>query len=280
MLSVLSCRQKSFVFFRNSFIATLMTISASTGYAATVTPMVNSTVWQFKVTPYIWAMNMNGTVQAGSRRAHVDENFSDLASHMNFGGMIFLEAYKDKFGLFANGLFAVLADGGHFYDGLLSVDAKLRFGIFSAGASYEVYKYCFAYSCSGETSTLTIEPYLGARYTSNHVRLSATALGVSLTNHNNQEWTDPIVGVRLNYLINQSWSAMLAGDIGGTNTSNHYSYNAWGLIGYTPQNVMKFTTTYLGYRVLDQHYVNGSGANYFNWNMKLFGPVIGVTFKF
>jgi predicted lipoprotein len=34
--------------------------------------------WKVQIVPYIWAISMNGTVQTGPLRAHIDETFGDI----------------------------------------------------------------------------------------------------------------------------------------------------------------------------------------------------------
>jgi len=235
--------------------------------AQTHSPYDNS--WKVDVTPYLWAINMNGTVQVGPARTHLNQDFGDILKNFNYGGMLWVDAYKNNLGIFVNALYASL--GNNFKDGPVKVDANNQFGLFSGGLSYKVYD-CHAFS---------VEPYAGFRYTLNDttVKLSIPSL-FYLRSTNNKHWTDPIIGARLRYDFTKAWSVTLAGDIGGTNASKQYSYNLIGLLGYSPQTVMTNTTAYLGYRLLDQHYITGSGLNYYNWNMKIFGPLIGIAFKF
>lgn len=245
-------------------IACVLSLLSTTAYADP---------WKIEIAPYLWAMNMNGTVGVGSRSAHIKESFSDIMKQFQGGGMLFLDAKKDRFGLFFNAVYAELSKNSPLDTplGPITIHSKNKFGIFSAGISYEVYKNIFA-NCN-ETA---IDLYAGARYTLNNTTLNVLGLSVS----NNQNWTDPIIGGRLRFIFNKAWHAMLSGDVGGTNFNNQKSYNLIGLIGYKPQTMMKNTTFYLGYRLLHQKYINGSGTNRFVWNMNLFGPMAGVAFEF
>ena len=175
---------------------------------------------------------------------------------------------RRKFGLFFNTMYASLSQKSDI--GSFTIDSTNKFGIFSAGASYDVFKKTFS-----NASQVGIEPYLGARYTLNNttLKLSGTTISVS----DNQHWTDPIIGVRIRYTINKAWLALVAGDVGGTNFNNHNSYNVNAFVGYKPQTILKNTTFYVGYRLLYQNYVTGSGSGRFAWDMKLLGPAAGVA---
>lgn len=236
--------------------------------------------WKFTVAPYLWALSMNGSVQVRGRRAPVNQSFSDILRDLNWAGMLWLEADKGKWGVFLNLLYASLSQGAS--DRFISAHVTANYGLYSAGLSYEIYRTCL---CSGGCnqpgdSTLAIVPYIGARYTSNDVTLKVnTPLG-TIRGSDNQHWTDPMIGARLNFDLTKSWLLTFAGDIGGTNTTSDYSYNVWGLIGFKPQTMLKSTTWYLGYRLLDQKYTKGTSSNYFLWDMKLHGPIAGLAFTF
>lgn len=250
-----------------SSLVIVPTAHASTTQTKTMTPTADS-AWHFRVAPYLWALNMGGTTQIGTRRAHVDESFSDLLSNLDVAGMLWLEADKGNLGIYLNSLYAVISDGAS--DGPLSLHAKARFGLFAAGISYIVY----------QTSHLSISPYAGVRYTINHNSLTLNTPIGDATGKKNVNWTDPLIGARFIYQFNKAWGLTLAGDIGGTNATTDYSYDLTGLIAYHPQTVMTYTTIYLGYRQLDQNYQTGSGTNKYVWDMKIRGPLLGIAFDF
>jgi hypothetical protein len=234
--------------------------------------------WEFTIAPYIWALNMNGRAGVGNLTTHINDDFSDILHHLNWAGMVWLDAKYDKFDLFLNAIYAVLsADDTR---PRISADAQNKFGLFTLGGSYEIYKTCFRINCSSELSSLAISPYLGARYTLNDTTVKLKLPEITLKGVKNVNWTDPIIGARLNVKMTKAWSAIIAGDVGGTNTVNHYSYNISGLLGYSPQTHWTSTTMYLGYRLLDQRYTTGRSLNDFNWDMKLFGPIIGIAIAF
>ncbi len=262
---------------RKVALSTLLIVAAQgvlADGASAPPPLATSSPWHFEVAPYLWATNMNGTIKIGDVTSHVNQTFGDLIAHLNWGAMLWLSANKDKFGLFVNALYASASINTS--DDTLPIKAKSNFGIYSAGLSYQVYQ-----TMIGNSSTqFSITPYAGARYTNNHASLTVNSPYGSFRAADDENWTDPIVGARLEFDFTKAWLVTLAGDIGGTNASSNYSYNLIGLLGFKPQTMWTSTAWYLGYRLLDQHYITGSGENYFNWNMKLFGPMAGVSFTF
>lgn len=257
-------------FYKYLTVFLLMLVSIPISYATNLT----DDKWTFEIAPYLWALNMDGRVQVASQAAHVSENFSDIMKQFDGGGMLWLSAHKNKLGFFANGMYASLSKSSHI--GPISMNQSEKFGIFGAGISYELYKQRFASQNVSIPHELTVEPYLGFRYTLNNATVKIGRLSASSDHH----WTDPIVGARVKYTLTKAWLVLFAGDVGGTNFNNHNSYDLNGLVGYKPQTFWTNTTVYAGYRFLHQNYVTGSGRNYFAWNMKLFGPVVGLAIGF
>jgi len=233
----------------------------------------NNPAWQFDIAPYLWAANMNGRVASGPVTAHLSEDFADILNQLNVGGMLWLGAHKGPFGLFLNSMYIVLDDDATV--GPINIDEKTRFGLFTAGVSYIVLQKELSHA-NGAITQLQLEPYVGDRYTVNNVQINLLNFKIK-SNHN---WQDPIVGLRATYNWPR-WALELAGDVGGTNTSTHYSYNLAALVGYKPESpAMKHVTFYVGYRDLYQVYKTGSGIHFFNWNMRQFGPLVGINFGF
>lgn len=258
--------------FLQAFLSFTILLLTNESFAAFGNMSTPKNQWRFDVAPYLWAINMNGRVQVAPITTHIDQDFSQILKKMNIGGMLFLDAYYDKWDIYFNGMYAELTDGDHL--NTISANATDRFGIFGIGAAYQVYEYCFA------NDIFSIEPYAGARYTRNDVTLEISHGIGRISAKNNQDWIDPLVGARLRLVLDKTWSMVLSADVGGVNTSKQYSYNIMGLIGYKPQTMMKHASFYLGYRLLDQRYQTGHGLNFFDWNMKLYGPMAGVVFDF
>lgn len=218
--------------------------------------------WELSIAPYLWAMNLNGDVQIGSLSAPVSEPFSKLIENFRGGGMVWLDLNKNRFGIFVNGLYVTLENttsvGGS------NIKMTSDYGLLSAGVTYRL--------------TQTIEPYIGARYTSTQTGINVANTSISIAN--NETWTDPIIGTRLNFYSRAHWSLILAGDVGGINFNDHKSYDLNAFLGYNPSVKSKIFTLYLGYKLLYQHYVSGTGASRFAWKMHLSGPLLGFALRF
>lgn len=214
----------------------------------------------FQLTPYAWMINMNGSVGVGNNSIDVKEDFGDILKKLEFAGMIDFGVKGDLLGAYINAIYANLSAS----QSVRNIDLKLKngFGIISGGLSYETYS----------DEKIMLEPYLGFRYTFND-----TSIKVLNTKFKDDvKWTDVILGLKTTYNISSNWSGILFADFGGTNFSKHYSYNLALLFSYAWDD-LKLN---VGYRLLDQKYEKGSGTNFYKWDMKLFGPIVALTFVF
>lgn len=230
----------------------------------------NDDTWTFEIVPYLWATNMNGSVQIAQRRGSVSQSFSEILSDLDAGGMLWLSAKKDGVGVFLNSLYVQLSQDSNV--GPFTATAQSNMGIFAGGVSFEAYHHPFANS----VTSMTLEPYFGGRYTSSDNTLKIAGFSFS----ENRAWVDPIIGTRLRLDFNRCWLALFAADVGGINLATQKSYDLNAFLGYKPQTVLTNSTWYAGYRVLYQDYVTGSGVSKYVWDMRLFGPVLGVSFGF
>lgn len=238
------------------YLAILGLLGASTAY---------SSPWVFDAAPYMWGTSLGGDVALGHRKIHISDSFIELLKVLDFGGMLWLDAHKDKFGLFFDGFYTKLSTTKTFRANI--IDAASEMTIDSAGATYRVY---------GELGAgLSLEPYVAARYTATNTSISVSQLG---NGFNKQHWTDAVIGTRVNYSFNPAFNVEGRADYGQGDRSSSYNVSVLG--GYQSPNYFKRTRFFLGYRYLHQNYGHGEGAQFYRWKMNLYGPVAGFRVRF
>lgn len=219
--------------------------------------------WKAEIAPYLWASGLDGTVQVADKKIKVSVPFSKLLKHLDFGAMLWVAAHQDRFGVFFNGLYSKVSDKQRIRN--IGIGSTSTMIINAAGASYQV-----PLSYEG----LYLEPYAGARYTSNDTEVHISRFHAK----QNEQWTDAIAGTRVNYNITSNFNVEGAGDYGQGDHSD--SYNLSFLAGYQSPNHFKNTRFYLGYRFLHQNYTHGKGIHFYQWHMNIAGPVAGALFQF
>ncbi len=225
--------------------------------------------WTIDLAPYFWAINMNGNTGVAQYDIPLQQSFGDILQQFQGGGMLWLAAHNRYFGVFANLLYSELSQTQDIEN--ISVKIRNQFGIFSLGANYTLANFSLPYD-----QKLTADLLAGIRTTINNTKLTAPVA----TLKNNEQWTDPLFGLKIIYTFHPKWSLVLLGDAGGID--NHYSYDFQGYLGFKPDKIFDLNnmTFYLGYRLLHQTYRPGSGAEAYLWDMNIFGPLIGVNFAF
>ena len=178
--------------------------------------------------------------------------------------MLWLDAHKDRVGFYFDGFYTKLSDSGEVRSTAVSAVSKMT--IDSAGVTYRVY---------GELGVgLSIEPFIGARYTATNTSVDVSFFGVGLKEH----WTDALIGSRVNYSFNPAFNVEGRADYGQGDRSNSYNLSLLG--GYQSPNHFKRTRFFLGYRFLHQNYGHGEGTDLYRWKMNIYGPVAGFRVRF
>lgn len=251
--------------------------------------------WRFTITPYLWAISLNGDVALGQRTADLDIGFSDLLENLNFALMGEGEATKGRWTLYVDGVYADLASDGtramdsRFVDVSVTAEVTTKLGILGGGVMYRLGEWPIGSKGdkTGDASanTWSLEALAGVRYTDLEVQTqvsSSFALGPGQRSSVRQQdgsvdWVDPIVGMRAQWHLGEKWDLVLRGDIGGFGVGSEFTWNAFGGAAYRFHRGMQVV---VGYRGLYQDYETGSGADSFVWDMTLHGPLVGVSFSF
>jgi hypothetical protein len=243
--------------------------------------------WQLNVAPYVWGTALDGDVGVGKTSAKVDASFSDILENLNGALMLSMELRKGRFGLLSDTVFAQLEDDGASERGRVKINATMNQVIQNLAGTFRVGTWELANLGAAGPLALTLDPYAGIRYTYLDTELKGKLdlpdLGVDArrTAEGSEHWVDPIIGLRTTWTLGEHWSAVVGGDVGGIDTSDQYSAEAWGLVGYRfglfgENNANVFG----GYRVLHQKYETGSGRSEFDWDITMHGPIAGLKVTF
>lgn len=222
--------------------------------------------WRFSLAPYIWGMSLNGDVGLDGVTVPVNQSFSELWSDLNFAGMLFFDAHYRELGIFMNIVYTKIS-ASETVDGVKANTTNI-YSMLTPGLSYQV----VSKQQLSDSTTFTFEPYVGARITFDDTTLKYD--GVKTTS--NQDWTDALIGARFIFNFYKQWTLSFTGDVGGTTSSDQYSYNAIGLVGYEFGNTVVPVSLFAGYRYLHQTYI----TNTFEWDMSIQGPILGVEVGF
>ena len=227
--------------------------------------------WQYSVEPYLQATSINGTAGMGRvAGVAVDVSFSDILENLQMAGMLHFEAqHRNGWGvIFDYGFVDLGADTSVGLGGV--IDAGIRQGVLEALASRRI-----------KSRTGTLELLAGIRWWDNKVQADFDPIiwngSASVTI--DEDWVDPVVGLRWTNSLSDRWQWRLRGDIGGLGVGSDFSWSASATAFYHMSERFELE---FGYKAVDVDFDNGKAANngLFTYDATTHGPLLGLVIKF
>lgn len=215
--------------------------------------------WDFKITPYFWAIETDGDVGVGNVTAPVDMSFSEAWDRLEFGGMLSFEANKDNWILFLDGTYINIDDKKNTPLGPFRVEVEQS--VLQAAVGYKLI----------EEPRLALDVGLGGRYLYTDVDVNVP-LDISNISRS-KDWADPVIVARLTAHFTDRCYGVLAGDIGGFGVSSDLTAQVYALAGYSFTDAVSLL---LGYRYLYFDYEDGD----FSYDVSTSGIMAGLQFGF
>jgi opacity protein-like surface antigen len=264
--------------------------------------------WVWKLTPYIWATDLSGDVEARGTESEVSAGFGDILELLNFGVMGVFEGRRGRW-IVASELFAAqLGDefdaGGRSLGlgaatvtvGPADIEVTNELGFLDLRAGYALVEE--------GSSPLAVELLAGARiwYASVEVdveipaavtgsvgpgdRLPGFALsgvelppglapsGVDRDFEESEAWIDPVVGLRMSYALRPRLSLNLVTDVSGfaIGSASDLTWNAALVLDYP---LSERWTLRVGYRALNLDRDAGLDVD-----LSFHGPIVGAAYTF
>src|SRR6185312_6559608 len=276
-------------------------VRAQTG-APSTTP-VDPDPWRFNAAAYGWLINIGGSVTARGQTVDTNASIIDLFQKSQSLGalMAYFEADKGKAGMYVDFVYANLSFGANTtayrnpIAGLqitASASAALNYKLFivEMGGVYELFRWQHS-----EASSTAIDGVMAFRYWNNSVAASFDAnatvdfsrlnfersFGLAIARSDTIQWVDPVFGVRVRHQFTPHQEFTVRGDIGGFGLGSQFSWQAVAVYSYAWQlDGGQKLAALLGFRALGVNYSSGSGLNAVGINETLYGPIIGVSYRF
>ncbi|MCZ0964522.1 hypothetical protein [Paracoccus benzoatiresistens] len=242
-------------------LAVALTIMPLPGAAA-----AQDTDWQITVSPYVWAPGISSSIDTRFGTIEPEADIGDVLSAADFVLMGMVEARRGRWGMIADLVYADLSErqdaplGGLFSHA--TADAELR--IASGYAAYRVH----------EDARVAADLLGGFRAmrADLDVALAPGALpgqGFELS----ESWMDPVVGGRVQFALDERWSAMAMADIGGSGGGTDRTWQAVATLGY---RINDRWSVHGGWRQLSiEKEMDGLDVD-----LDLGGPVLGFSARF
>jgi hypothetical protein len=106
------------------------------------------------------------------------------------------------------------------------------------------------------------------------------SFGIAVARSDVVQWVDPVLGLRLRHRFTPNQEIFVRGDIGGFGLGSQFAWQAVAAYSYAWQLTGYQIAAVLGFRALGVNYRSGSGVDAVGIDEILYGPIIGVSFRF
>jgi hypothetical protein len=241
-------------------LATALAAHAGTSEPVVETPApiipAETSEWSWRMAMYGWAQSLDGDVTVRGFEAPVDLKFSDLLEDLEMAFMGLVEVKHGRWGVLLD---VNYADIGDTLDVAGSINISLQQWLVNGYVTYDLVR----------DGANDLDVFAGARFNSMDLELD-TVLG---TFGDDKAWIDPVIGLRYQRSLSESFFFRAVGDIGGFGVSFDLTWQAFGGLGW---RFSDSGNALIGYRALGTDYEDGA----FEYDVTAPGPVLGVEFTF
>ncbi len=248
---------------------------ASDMLGATEAEIQDQQRWRVIFSPYVWGASLNGTAGVLGYSTDVKMPFHEIFKNLDVGLMGNLEVTNGTFGVYVDGQYVKTSQDEDILDNELALQVINT--TLAAGAYYRVYEQELGgATLFGRPRVFAIEPTLGVRWT----QIDAKVEVGPMTARRKVQWTDPFIGARMIYDIDDRWNFAAEADIGGFGAGTDFSAHGQAYLGYRTMIRDVPTMFRVGYRVLYQDYDGGDNVSDFKYRVTQHGPVVGLSITF
>lgn len=257
---------------KSSFLALPLLLAFSAPLAAGVPVSTNpvspenpGSRWWFRFAPYGWVTATEGDAGLAGIVAPVDIGFDDTLDTLDMTFMAVLEAGKGRWSLGLDGIYGTFSQDVHTGGRLfLSGEFEQTQTILTPRVAFNVI----------QNPDYRMDILAGARWTQIEYDLTLRRRGGGQTTlGTDEDWLDPVIGLRGRWYFTEKASLTYSGDIGGFGVGSDLTWQAFVGLGY------RFTpgiTGVVGYRGLGIDYQEDG----FTLDTVAHGPLIGLEIIF
>jgi len=187
-----------------------------------------------------------------------------------------LEGHRDRWGLFLDTIHAKLSVDGR--SALVRADVDVELAIVELGGFYRLREGSWSADAEPGLNRVTFDVLGGGRYYHVDTDIDIKGLGpfgVRIKVDDDEDWVDPIIGLRARADLTQKLFLKLRGDIGGFGISDSSDVSTQLLAAFGYQLNERWVIL-AGYRYLGVDYQDGG----FLLDVDISGPILGVAFTF
>ena len=224
----------------------------------------DSDQWDWKITPYLWGINMTGDVSIGPIEQNIDVSFSDILSNMEIGGAVYAELGKRKHAVHVDYTYLRLRPeptelSSPPFPPNAELATKMTTRIFESGYNYR---------WNGPDGPAFV---IGARMTDMAIRMNPANLPAVTSG---PSWWDYFVGVKTHNAISENWDFDFYGTVGAGGSDLPWTLQAMFGRRYSNDNRLQ-----LGFRLWGVDYSQGKNLRRTKLDLNYYGFVVGYEFN-
>lgn len=251
----------------------IMLVAVPFAAAAETCPQVDEK-YSLTLTPYVWLMDLKGTVGAKGYTLDVDAPFTKTSKHLNFAAMMAVDAmYKNRLGVTANLNLAML--GGQDSVHGVSLGSNSTMMMSDVAGVYRVLSRPLMWGGKGRVD---IDLLAGMRIWRTGLKLDVETGSHRTAEYSQYEtWADPMVGGRIIVGLTDRVNLRFRGGYGGFSTASKKTWDVSALMGYKVNERVRLVA---GYRAVGVDYRKINRRDKFIFDVALRGPIVGAIFSF
>jgi len=219
--------------------------------------------WKHEFAPYVWGAAMEGQSGIGPVTVDVDVSFSDIVDNLETGFQGVYRGTKDRVSVTVDLVYMGLGATGNGPEGYVRGDVDMDQVALEVAGGYEVLERLVVFGA--------------LRYNDISMEIDTSGPLGTRSASRDEDWIDPVIGAHYTIPFTDKWSFTLRGDIGGFGVGSDF---AWQMAGSVRWQANERLGVVGAYRYFEMDYEDGSGADYFKYDMANSGPGVGVVFTF
>ena len=224
----------------------------------------DSDQFDWKITPYLWLVSMDGDLSIGPIDQEIDASFGDIVSDLDFAGEIYAELGKDKHAFHVDYTYLRLKpDPTELPSPPFLPDSEL-----SSKLTNNIFEAAYNYRWKGPDGPALV---LGARLIDMEMRMSPARLPAVTAG---PSWWDYLVGIKTHNTISPKWDFDFYGTI-GTGGSD-LPWTAQAVFGRRYSNDNRLM---LGFRAWGLDYSNVNNSRPAALDLNIYGFMVGYEFN-
>jgi len=238
-------------------VMTAMAVLAAISYIC-FSALAQAEEWEYEVSPYLWAMGIDGDLKVKSIEYDASASFSDILDQTKYGAQFMVEANRGRWVNFVQIDYGVLESddiSGPLNLADVEVEVATVLGTFTTGYRAPL----------GERHSVDL--MAGLRFAGFELDVDNSLLGSSTTQ---EEVYDAIIMIRPRFSLGDNWTVMCSASV-GTGDSD-LTWELFPELIYHPGD-LNFK---LGYRNLNYEFEQGDAE----LDLSMPGLVLGVGFVF